>query len=162
MCLSPVRPAVRRVGSATCITLSPLIKSSLPGNLVAWQHERGSPRGDFSRVRGEGKQKGRRKGRSLAPTGASHFLPLCLDTDTGGVRPRCEFTPLDVDGFWFFTWEAACSHTQGTLTERPGRPRARSSDASCDCAQSRSSGCIRAPPSVSLHVHVYWGLGDRM
>lgn len=122
MCLSPVRPAVRRVGSATCITLSPLIKSSLPGNLVAWQHERGSPRGGFSRVRGEGKQKGRRKGRSPAPTGAAHLSPLCLGRRTqtrAASAPRCEFAPLDCGRFLVF-------HAGGSVQSRPGLARSRS------------------------------------
>lgn len=115
MCLSPVRPAVRRVGTATCITLSPLITSSLPGNLVAWQHERGSPRGDFSRVRGEGKQKGRRKGRSPTPTGASHLSPLCL----GGARRHRPASALAVSSpRWTWTVFGFSRGRQRAVTPR--------------------------------------------
>lgn len=78
----PIRPAVWRAGAATCITPSLLIKSSLPGNLVAWQHECGSPRGGFSWVQGERKQKEKRKGRSLAPPPALHLSLLRLHSAT--------------------------------------------------------------------------------
>lgn len=80
----------RATAIATCTTLSPLIKSPLPGNLVAWQHEHGSPSGDFSRVWVDWKQKGSRKGRSLAPTAASHLSPLCArGAHRGSTRLPC-------------------------------------------------------------------------
>lgn len=74
MCLSacPSQPCV--CWHSTCITLSLLIKVLLPGNLVAWQHECGSPRGDFNLAQRERKQRGKRKGRVISST--SGFPPF--------------------------------------------------------------------------------------
>lgn len=70
----PVCPCVRCVGRATSITLWLFIKTLLPGNLVAWQHEWGSPRGDFNQAQRERKQK--EKGRAGHTSSTSSFPPF--------------------------------------------------------------------------------------
>lgn len=75
----PVRPSVRCVGAAASVTLSLFIKALLPGNRVAWQHECGSPRGDFTQTQKGEKTGVKRKGRTLVPRLAFHLLAfICM------------------------------------------------------------------------------------
>lgn len=74
----PVCPCVRFVGRATSITLWLFIKALLPGNLVAWQHEWGLPRVDFTQAQRERKQKENERAGRANPT--STFPPLCFSS----------------------------------------------------------------------------------
>lgn len=69
----PVCPCVRCVGMATSNQLWLFIKALLPGNLVAWQHQWGSPRGDFSLAQRERKHKEEEKGSSTSSFPPSGF-----------------------------------------------------------------------------------------
>lgn len=74
----PVCPCVQRVSRATSITLWLFIKALLPGNLVAWQREWGSPRGDLNQAKKKGeKTEGKRKGRTLWFHLELFYLSVC-------------------------------------------------------------------------------------
>lgn len=111
MCLLPVHPAVRHVGNSYLhytVTVNQIPRSQAtlsPGNASAVH------RGETSAgVRGEGKQKGSRKGRSLAPTGAEHLSPL----RPRGARRGFALALGLWEGFGEVTWKAPCVRSLAT------------------------------------------------